>query len=106
MSNHDEKPTSDFPEENLTPVRRHTESQALIRLQQENTGSVELLDGPEIEPLTPLSRPTPRTRWIPWLIVGLLMALGVAIWVRKRSSDNHPTGSAPQVAPENSNQGE
>ncbi|PKN24249.1 MAG: hypothetical protein CVU65_12250 [Deltaproteobacteria bacterium HGW-Deltaproteobacteria-22] len=107
MSNHDEKPTSDFPEELLTPVRRHSESQALIRLQQENTGPVDQLDGPEIEPLTPLSSPKPRGRWVPWLIIGLLLALGVAIWVRHLASDRDPTGKrVSKDAPETSNQGE
>jgi len=94
MSNEDQRPTSDFPEENLTPVRRHTESQALIRLQQENTGPVDQLDGPEIEPLVPLLSPTPsaRLRWLPWLIIGLLLALGVGLWVRHLSSGKRTSG--------------
>jgi len=92
MSIHDEKPTSDFPEENLTPVRRHAESQALIRLRRENTGPIVQLDGPDVEPLTPLSRPTDRTRWIPWIIIGLLLTLGVALWVRHLVADKPSLG--------------
>lgn len=82
MSNHDERPTSDFPEEHLTPVRRHTESQALIRLEQENTGPIDPLDGPEIEPLVPLTNGHrgPRLGWLPWVLIGSLLILGVAIW--------------------------
>ncbi len=92
MSNHDEKPTSDFPEESLTPVRRRSESQALIRLQREHTGPIVQLDGPEIEPLTPLSRSKSPTRWLPWLIIGLLLAGGVALWVRHLVSEKPSSG--------------
>ncbi len=94
MSNDDHRPTSDFPEENLTPVRRRSESQALIRLQQENTGPVDQLDGPGIEPLVPLQSPvpTPRLRWLPWLIIGLLLALGVGLWVSHLGSGRRASG--------------
>lgn len=92
MSNEDQRPTSDFPEENLTPVRRHTESQALIRLQQENTGPVDQLDGPEIEPVLPLAAAPTRLRWLPWLIIGLLLALGVGLWVRHLVSGKPANG--------------
>jgi hypothetical protein len=106
MSTDDQRPTSDFPEEDLTPVRRHTESQALIRLQRENTGPVEQLDGPEIEPLTPLSAPEPRMSWLPWLIIGLLLVAGIALWVYQQASDKQPSGARPAPVSGPSTQGE
>jgi len=106
MSTPDEKPTSDFPEENLTPVRRHTESQAIIRLERESTGPIVQLDGPDIEPLTPLSRPKPRTQWLPWLIIGLLLALGIGLWVYRVSDKPARGGQTPATESSNSNEGE
>jgi len=93
MSNHDEHPTSDFPEENLTPVRRHTESQALIRLERENTGPIEQLDGPEIEPLVPLANGHQGSRlaWLPWALIGSLLLLGVVIWVLRAKDTDRPS---------------
>ncbi len=93
MSNHDERPTSDFPEELLTPVRRHTESQALIRLEQENTGPIDPLDGPEIEPLVPLANGhrSARLGWLPWALVASLLILGVVIWVLRARDDDKPS---------------
>jgi hypothetical protein len=100
MSNDDHRPTSDFPEEKLTPVRRRSESQALIRLQQENTGPVDPIDGPEVEPLVNLqvSTPATRLRWLPWLIIGLLLALGVGLWVRHLGTGKRASG--PVTAPD------
>lgn len=99
--NHKPNISSDFPGEDVTPPRRRSESQALIRLQRESADSISEIDGPEIEPLTPFSTMTKkRTRvWLPWVLILLALFVGLLFWIRhiSRSASSgplpHPTPS-------------
>ncbi len=84
MTDRDSRPGSDFPGEDTSPPRRRSESQALIRLQRESTDSISDIDGPDVEPLSPMTTMAKkRTRaWLPWVLILLALLVGLFFWIR------------------------
>lgn len=97
---HDPKNTSDFPGEDISPPRRRSESQAIIRLQRESVDSISDIDGPEVEPLSPLTTMAKKRAraWLPWVLILLGLLAGLLLWFG-RVFHSPPAGPVPNPPP-------